>query len=125
MVVKRRRGTAIVETNKGILLTAMSGGFFLLPGGGANKGESRFRSAIRELEEETGLVANSAEIIFDHESKSHNHTVVLIKAKGKVKPRQEVKYIDYYIPGKKINISKGTKDIIEKYYTWKKSYENH
>jgi len=39
---KRRRGTAIIETDKGILLTAMSRGDFLLPGGGADKGESRF-----------------------------------------------------------------------------------
>jgi 8-oxo-dGTP diphosphatase len=118
--MKRRRGTAIVETNKGILLTAMSGGFFLLPGGGANKGESRFRAAIRELEEETGLIANFAEIIFDHESKSHNHTVVLIKAKGTPKPKEEVKYIDYYTPNSKLKISKGTKDIIDKYFEWKK-----
>jgi len=35
----------------------MSGGTFLLPSGEANKGESRFRVATRELEEETGLRA--------------------------------------------------------------------
>jgi 8-oxo-dGTP diphosphatase len=116
---KRRRGTAILETDKGILLTAMSRGTFLLPGGGANKGESRFRAAIRELEEETGLMANYAKIIFRHESHSHEHTVVLVKAKGTPKPKQEVKYIDYYKPEKNIKISKGTKDIIKKYYEWK------
>ena len=88
---KRRRGTAILETEKGILLTAMSRGTFLLPGGGANKGESRFRAAIRELEEETGLMANYAKIIFRHESHSHEHTVVLVRAKGTPKPKQEVK----------------------------------
>jgi len=119
-MVKRRRGTAILETEKGILLTAMSSGTFLLPGGGANKGESRFRAAIRELEEETGLMANYAKIIFRHESHNHEHTVVLVKAKGTPKPKQEVKYIDYYNPDKKINIPKGTKDIIKKYYGWKK-----
>lgn len=116
---KRRRGTAIVETSKGILLTAMSGGTFLLSGGGANKGESRFRAAIRELEEETGLTAYYAKIIFKHESHSHRHTVVLIKAKGTPRPKNEVKYIDYYQPEKDIKISKGTKDIIKKYYEWK------
>jgi 8-oxo-dGTP diphosphatase len=121
IIMKRRRGTVIVETNKGILLTAMSAETYLLPGGGANKGESRFRAAIRELEEETGLLANYAKIIFNHESKSHNHTIVLIKAKGKPKPKHEIKYINYYIPSKKIKISKGTKDIIEKYYKWKKN----
>jgi 8-oxo-dGTP diphosphatase len=116
---KRRRGTAILETENGILLTAMSRGNFLLPGGGANKGESRFRAAIRELEEETGLMANYAKIIFRHESHSHEHTVVLVRAKGTPKPKQEVKYIDYYKPDKNIKISKGTKDIIKKYYEWK------
>ena len=116
---KRRRGTAILETDKGILLTAMSRGTFLLPGGGANKGESRFRAAIRELEEETGLMANYAKIIFRHESHSHEHTVVLVRAKGTPKPKQEVKYIDYYKPEKNIKISKGTKEIIKKYYEWK------
>jgi len=117
--MKRRRGTAIVETPKGILLTAMSRGTYLLPGGGANKGESRFRAAIRELEEETGLMANEAKIIFNHESHSHKHTVVLIKARGTPKPRQEVKYIAYFKPGCKLKLSTGTKDIIKKYYVWK------
>jgi len=115
----RRRGTAIVDTDKGILLTAMSDGMFLLPGGGAEKGESRFRAAIRELEEETGLIANYAEIIFRHESHSNEHTVVLIKAKGIPRPKREVKYIDYYTPRKYIKMSPGTKDIIKKYYAWK------
>ena len=116
---KRRRGTVILETDKGILLTAMKSKMFLLPGGGTNKGESRFRAAIRELEEETGLIANYAKIIFKYESNNNKHTVVLIKAKGIPKPRHEVKYIDFYKKGKKIKISKGTKDIIEKYYKWK------
>jgi 8-oxo-dGTP pyrophosphatase MutT (NUDIX family) len=97
----------------------MSGGTFLLPGGGANKGESRFRAAIRELEEETGLMANYAKIIFQHESHSYEHTVVLVKARGTPKPKHEVKYIDYFKIGKNIKISKGTKDIIKKYYEWK------
>jgi 8-oxo-dGTP pyrophosphatase MutT (NUDIX family) len=118
--MSRRRGTAIVETSKGILLTAMSEGTFLLPGGGANKGESRFRAAIRELEEETGLIANFAQILFTYESKSNNHTVVLIKAKGTPKPKQEVKYIDYYVPNKIIKTSRATIEIIKKYYEWKK-----
>jgi 8-oxo-dGTP diphosphatase len=119
-MAKRRRGTAILETKEGILLTAMSRGTFLLPGGGADKGESRFRAAIRELEEETGLMANYAKIIFRHESHSHEHTVVLVKAKGTPKPKHEIKYIDYYKPDKNIKISNGTKDIIKKYFEWKK-----
>lgn len=118
---KKRRGSIILETDKGILLTAMRDGEFLLPGGKAERGESRFRAAIRELEEETGLIANYAEIIFKHESYSRAHTVVLAKAEGTPKPSQEVKFIDYYQPGKQIKMSKGTRDIIEKYYEWKSS----
>ena len=118
---RRRRGTVILETEKGILLTGMSKSSFLLPGGGANKGESRFRAAIRELEEETGLRANFAKIIFKHQSHSHNHTVVLAKAEGVPKPRHEVKYIRYYKKGNKLKISKATQEIIDKYFEWKNS----
>lgn len=121
MSFKRKRGTAIVETDKGILLTAMSSGTFLLPGGGADKGESRFRASIRELEEETGLVAYSAKILFKYETKFNKHTVVLIQAKGTPRPRNEVKYIDYYKQGKNIKMSRGTKEIIEEYYKYKQN----
>lgn len=116
----RRRGTAIVETEKGILLTAMNK-TFLLPGGGADRGESRFRAAIRELEEETGLLAYEAKVIFRYESSFNRHTVVLIKASGTPRPKHEVKRIDYYKPGKKIRMSKSTKEIIDKYYEWKEN----
>ncbi len=92
-MAKRRRGTAIVESSRGILLTSMSKGPYLLPGGGARRGETRFRAAIRETEEETGLRAYYAKILFQHESHSHRHTVVLVKARGTARPRQEVKYI--------------------------------
>lgn len=119
-MAKTRRGTVILETDKGILLTKMKGDVFLLPGGKAERGESRFRAAIRELEEETGLIANYAEIIFKHESYSRAHTVVLAKAEGTPKPSQEVKFIDYYTPGCSLKMSKGTRDIIEKYLEWRK-----
>ncbi len=117
---KRRRGTVILERNGKILLTAMSGDTYLLPGGGADKGETRFRAAIRELQEETGLYAHEAKILFNHESRSNKHTVVLAKAKGTAKPRDEVKKIAWYKPGSKLKMSGATKIIIEKYYELKK-----
>ena len=66
MTRKRRRGTAIVETSKGILVTSGHKRVFILPGGEANKGETRMQGAIRELREETGLVAYDAKYLFNY-----------------------------------------------------------
>jgi len=129
-VKKRRRGTALVETEKGILVTAGRGGVFLLPGGGANRGESRTKAAMRELREETGLKPYYAKYLFRHRgrvSKSHghgyfqdHHTVCLIKAHGTPSPRHEIKYVAFYKPGSGVRISGITREIIEKYYSYKK-----
>lgn len=94
----RRRGTAIVETQRGILLTAgRRGKPSILPSGGAKRGESRFMAALRELTEETGLLPYAAEIIFRHKGKirptmsgrhkfQDQHTVCLVKASGTPRP---------------------------------------
>jgi len=129
----RRRGTAIVETERGILLTAgRSGKPFILPGGGAERGESRFVAALRELTEETGLLPYAAEIIFKHKGKirptmsgmhkfQDQHTVCLVKASGVPRPGGgDAKRIGYYYPGCNVWISTTTKEIIERYYEWKK-----
>jgi 8-oxo-dGTP diphosphatase len=135
-VKHRRRGTAIVETRHGILLT---GGYtagrkkpFILPGGGAERGESRFVAALRELTEETGLLPYAAEIIFRHRGKvrptmsgeglfQDEHTVCLVKATGHPRPGGgDANRIQYYYPGCHVWISTTTKEIIERYYEWKK-----
>jgi len=135
-VKHRRRGTAIVETRNGILLT---GGYtagrkkpFILPGGGAERGESRFVAALRELTEETGLLPYAAEIIFRHHGKPRptmsgeglfqdEHTVCVVKATGHPRPGGgDAKRIDYYYPGCRVWISTTTREIIERYYEWKK-----
>lgn len=127
---KRRRGTAIVETNKGILVASGRRKIFLLPGGKAEKWESRRKAAVRELEEETGLEGYESHYLFSYVGRVHkshggghfqdHHKVFLVKAKGLPKPHHEIKYVDWYKPGSKVNISGVTKEIIEKYYLLKR-----
>lgn len=130
-VIRRRRGTAIVDTDRGILLTSGDGKIFILPGGGAEKDESRFVAALRELTEETGLRSYSAEIIFRHLGGikrtfsgrgyyQDHHTVCLVKATGEAKPGGgDAKHIAYYYPGCNVIIEPTTQEIIEKYYARK------
>jgi 8-oxo-dGTP diphosphatase len=130
-VKRRRRGTAIVENKKGILIAAGSDGVFLLPGGKANRHETRTQAAMRELKEETGLEPKHAKYLFHHRGRVHksyghgyfrdHHTVCLIKASGMPNPRHEIKYIDYYRPGSGIHISGETREIIERYYAYKRA----
>jgi 8-oxo-dGTP diphosphatase len=135
-VLYRRRGTAIVETEQGILLTAGNHSAFILPGGGAKKGESRFMAALRELTEETSLLPYSAELIFTHKGKikpthsgrhkyQDHHTVCLVKASGNPRPGGgDAKRLSYYFPGCEVRISSTTEEIIERYYEWKKNQQN-
>jgi 8-oxo-dGTP diphosphatase len=112
---KRRRGTAIVDTQKGILVVSHNNRTFYLPGGGAEKGESRKDAAIRELKEETNLQTLDCRFLFEFESVTNSHKVFLIKSCGIAKPSNEIKYIDYF-NGSNLKVSSTAWEILELYH---------
>jgi len=65
----------------GVLVLADGGHLWLLPGGGAEAGETRMEAVIREVREETGMRAYGAIALFTHET-TNRHTVFLVNATG-------------------------------------------
>lgn len=124
--IVRRRGTAIVETPAGVLVIAGERGLFLLPGGGAQRGETRMRAAIRELKEETGLVANGCKFLFSYDDPDDGrrvrnlHKVFLIDAEGEPRRKShESRYIGYWKPSLGLNLSGTTRRLLERYFELK------
>ncbi len=111
---KRRRGTAIVETLRGILVVSHDNRTFYLPGGGAEKGESQKTAAIREIKEETSLETVACRFLFKYESLFDNHEVFLVETNGIAKPSSEINYIDYFT-GSNLKVSNATWEILELY----------
>lgn len=94
---KRRRGTAIVESDQGILVMIEGQGkHIILPGGQARLGETRLQAAVRELREETGLYASFIVPLFRYNSTGNAHTVYHIRANGAPRREHGVKYLAYY-----------------------------
>jgi 8-oxo-dGTP diphosphatase len=124
MVRTRRRGTAIVDTPRGILVVSKDGRNFLLPGGGARRNESWRDAAVRELMEETGLEAVEIAYLFEFAGVTHKgargglfrnaHKVFLVTARGAPEPRQEIKHVAYY-DGSGPSLSYSAREIIAKY----------
>lgn len=123
--IVRRRGTAIVDISKGILVAAHHN-TWLLPGGGANRGESREKAAIRELREETGLKAISCKYLFEYDEPNDGrrirnlHKVFLIEAEGSPKPNnRDVHHLAFWNPSNAndIRLSPTTMKIVSIYLT--------
>jgi 8-oxo-dGTP pyrophosphatase MutT (NUDIX family) len=113
-VYERRRGTAIVDTPFGIIVVKgnNSQSKFILPGGQPEGRESRLEASVRELREETGLIARSVLFMFEYKKSK----IFLINAIGLPKPLQEIATIGYYIsPITTINVTYDTREIIERY----------
>jgi len=124
MVRARRRGTAIVDTPKGILVVSKDGKNFLLPGGGARRDETWQDATERELKEETGLEVVDIAYLFEFTGITRTgargglfrnaHKAFLVTATGVAEPRQEIKRVAYY-DGSDPRLSYSARKIIERY----------
>ena len=111
-----------MDTYRGILVASGKHRLFLLPGGGANKGETREKSYNKGTKGKTGLKAISSKYLFDYDEPEDSrrirnlHKVFLIKAKGEPKPNHhDVHHIAYWTPESDINLSNTTKILIARY----------
>jgi 8-oxo-dGTP diphosphatase len=120
VVSKRRRGTAIVDTPAGILVVSRDDRTFYLPGGGAERGETRRDAAIRELKEETNLAAADCVFLFEYTSFTNSHKVYLMKSTGAAKPSNEIRYLAYF-NGSNLKVSNTTWEIIDLYHQNRKA----
>ncbi len=117
----RRRGTAIVDTDKGILLMSNSSRLYLLPGGGAKKGEDRMDAVIRELKNEIGLEPKSCRYLFSfdepEDKKLRNlHKVYLVEIEGDIATQtNQRKHVEYWHEGSKLKLSNAASLIIDRY----------
>jgi 8-oxo-dGTP pyrophosphatase MutT (NUDIX family) len=124
---KRRRGTAVIESRSGVLLTKERDGYYTLPGGRAKRNESRKNALIRELNEETTLIPYSVTRLFSHKGavkRVHQgghfrdlHSVFWVKTTGiPTVNKREILGFHYWTPKSKVKLDIDTKRILNKIY---------
>lgn len=117
---RRKRVTAIVETDKGIVVVSHSKQgkpTFMLPGGSIRKKESYMGAVTRELYEETGLHASEVKYLFDLPTKHNLHKVFFVKTHGTLRKGHETTHINFWNESTKdkLRVAWHVKPIIEKY----------
>lgn len=112
--IPRLRAAAYVERPEGILLVGIRGMGLLLPGGGVHPGEDELAAAIRELAEETGLVAARAWPLLRYESAGMTHAVFAIEATGTPAPAHEIDSLAYFRLGGTLAIAPVTRAIFDR-----------
>ena len=80
----RDRSTCVVTRGGKLLLVADSKSVFMLPGGGVDPGETIKAAAVRELLEETGLIATRTEFLYVFESATNRHHIFAVEAEGEI-----------------------------------------
>ena len=80
----RDRATCIVTRDDKLLLVSDSQSIFMLPGGGVDPGETLRSAAIRELREETGLVAACMKYLHVVETSKNRCHIFVVEVKGEV-----------------------------------------
>ena len=124
-MTKRLRATVIVSSPQGILLTETHSGLILLPGGGIERRELAIAAAVRELHEETGLVAEAVQFVCETQSHSNIHHVFEVRAfTGTPSALSDAKALCYQSTADTLagqfpaKASPATVVIIKTYYDW-------
>jgi 8-oxo-dGTP pyrophosphatase MutT (NUDIX family) len=121
LITKRRRASAIVERPEGILLVLMRHMGAMLPGGGVKSGEADHDAALRELNEETGLIADHAVFLFQYESAAQTNAIFWVQAQGQPRPCNEIDQIAYYRADAQLRLSPETQTILRRFKQLKAS----
>jgi ADP-ribose pyrophosphatase len=125
----RRRGTACVPTERGILLIQEKrGGRWYFPGGGARHHERSIKCAARELWEETGVRGYNPRHLIDIMGKIHRdkrgkkyrtlYKVFIFDKIDSSIPRivSEIKGIGFYTPESDLRLANTTREILDAYF---------